>query len=381
MMAIARQVVATGSDSTEVANRIVEGLAGLDLKVAFVFADWRLDPQAIAGTTYHRLKAPVVGCSTLGVIGKGVPREAVAAVAIGLYGDWARIGIGVCQDLPKAALTRSRDAVHHAAVMLGTTADALDPARHVAVTIVDGTCGHEEAFCIGSAAAAPTIRFVGGSAATEVASPRRANIWVNGEVMQDAGAVILLESDRAFFAVTSSHLVPTEVKTVVTAASGRVIDGLDGRPAGTRLRELVGMLGDKLEEPQPTHSFARYVDGLPYVRSMTHIEGDRLHLACAVEVGHVLRVMRPGDLIGTTTRDLAAAAEKVGGSMAAFLAFSCIGRHGEARARNLERALAGAYAAYPTVGFQSFGEQSGMLLVNHTLTGLAIGHRRTRGAS
>ncbi len=89
----------------------------------------------------------------------------------------------------------------------------------------------------------------------------------------------------------------------------------------------------------------------------------------------MLRVMRPGDLIGTTATDLASAADSVGGSMAAFLAFSCIGRHSEARSRNLERALAGVYTAYPTVGFQSFGEQSGMLLVNHTLTGLAIGPR------
>jgi hypothetical protein len=140
-----------------------------------------------------------------------------------------------------------------------------------------------------------------------------------------------------------------------------------------RLRELVAQLGDKLDEPRPSHSFARYVDGLPYVRSMTHLKGDHIHLASAVEPGHVLRIMRPGDLIGTTRRDLASACEKVGGTMSALLAFSCIGRHWEATSRNLERELADAYAAYPTVGFQSFGEQSGMLLVNHTLTGLAIG--------
>ena len=372
---IARQVVATGTDATEVANRIVEGLAGPGLRLALVFADWRLDAATIAGT-HRALRAPVVGGSTVGVIGKGVPRDAVAAVAIGFYGEWLRIGIGVAQDLPKAALTRSRDAVTHAAAALGATADALDPARHVGITISDGTSGHEEAFCIGSAAAAPQIRFVGGCAATEHGSTRRALIWVNGEVMHDAGAVVLLESERSFYAMQSSHLVPTDVKTVVTAASGRIVDELDGRPAGTRLRELVASIGDTLAEPMPAHSFARYVDGLPYVRSMTHVEGERLHLACAVEVGHVLRLMRPGDLIGTTTRDLESAAEKVGGEVAACLAFSCIGRHWDAAARGLERALAGTYAAYPTVGFQSFGEQSGMLLVNHTLTGLMIGRRR-----
>jgi hypothetical protein len=91
-----------------------------------------------------------------------------------------------------------------------------------------------------------------------------------------------------------------------------------------------------------------------------------------VEPGHVLRVMTSGDLVATTRRDLSSAAARVG-SMAALLAFSCIGRHWEANARALDRALAAAYAAYPTTGFQSMGEQTGMLLVNHTLTGLAIG--------
>lgn len=374
---ISRQVIATGSDAAAVAGEIVEKLAAPDLRVAFLFADWRLDPQTIGGTVHRGLRVPVVGGTTVGVVGPAAPREEIAAVGLGLYGDWVRVGVGVASDLPKSPLTRSRDAVHHAAASLGRTADTLDPARHVGITIVDGTMGHEEAFCIGSAAAAPKIRFVGGCTATEVASKRRAAIWANGEVMSDAGAVILLESDLPFVVVTSAHLLPTDLKTVVTAASGRVIEQLDGRPAVSRLRELVARLGDTLDESRPSsHSFARYVDGVPYVRSMTHFDGEQIHLASAVDPGHVLRIMRPGDLIGTTTRDLASVCERVGGRCAALLAFSCIGRHWEAQSRGLEAELGEAYAAYPTVGFQSFGEQSGMLLVNHTLTGLAIGAPR-----
>ena len=45
-------------------------------------------------------------------------------------------------------------------------------------------------------------------------------------------------------------------------------------------------------------------------------------------------------------------------------------------ARGLEEPLAETYAAYPTIGFQSFGEQTGMLLVNHTLTGARDRTRR-----
>ncbi len=368
--------MATGTDAAVVGGQIVEALAHPSLRLAFVFADWRLDPAIITSTVHHGLRAPVVGGTTVGVVGPGAPRDTIAAVGLGLYGDWVRVGVGVATELPKSPLTRSRDAVHHAAASLGRTADTLDPSRHVGITIIDGTVGHEEAFCIGSAAAAPKIRFVGGCTASEVATSRRAMIWANGELMSDAGAVILLESELPFLVVTSAHLLPTDVKTVVTAASGRIVEELDGKPAVSRLRELLERVGDTLDEPRPTHTFARYVDGLPYVRSMILIEGERIHLATAVEPGHVLRIMRPGDLIGTTKRDLAAACERVGGHCAALLAFSCMGRHWEAKSRNLEDELAEAYSAYPMVGFQSLGEQSGMLLVNHTLTGLAIGAPR-----
>jgi hypothetical protein len=301
----------------------------------------------------------------------------MSAVGLGLYGDWVHVGIGVANDLPKSALTRARDAVQQAAVALGRSANGLEPSRHVAVTILDGRCGHEEAFCIGTVAAAPQIRYVGGCAASEAQSDERAYVWVRGEAVTDAGVVVLLESELPFHAVTSSHLVPTEARTVVTAASGRVIEELDGKPARIRFRQLADPFGGEPEEQRPSSfSFARYIDGVPYVRSITHIEDDRIHLASAVETGHVLRLMQPGDLIGTTTRDLATAAERVGGTMSALLAFSCIGRHWEAGRREIETDLAGVYADVAAVGIQSFGEQSGMLLVNHTLTGLAIGASR-----
>lgn len=369
---IARQVFVAGRDPEELAGALADRLGGPDLRLAFVFGDRRLDPAALAGV-HRRLSAPVVGCSAWGVIGPQEPSAEPAAVGLGFYGDWVRAGIGVASELSKAALARSHDAVHAAAAALGTTAGELDPARHVAITLLDGRYDHEEAFCIGSAAAAPRIRFVGGCASTDLDQGERTCVWANGELLNDAGVVIVLDSKHPFHAVTSAHLVPTELRTVVTAASGRVIHELDGHPATPRLRQLLASIGDRLNERQPVHAFARYLDGVPYVRSLYCIDGDRLVLACAVEAGHVLRVMQPGDLIGTMRRDLATAATRVGGTMAAFLAFSCAGRHLEATARGTTNELAAAYAVVPAVGFRTLSEQSGMLLVNHTLTGLAIG--------
>jgi len=372
---IARPVLVTGNDAAAVGRAVVDQLASPALKIAFVFADSRLDPAALVGEL-RALAAPVVGCTAVGVIGPdGMAGPAPAVSALGLYGDWVRAGVGIAGELSKSPLSRGRDAVHQAALALGTTADALDPGRHIAITLVDGQYRHEEAFCIGSAAAAPQIRFIGGGAsiAVEPDRDRRTYLWAGGQVLSDAALAIVIDSDQPFAAVTSSHLVPTAIKTVVTAATGRTIDELDGRPAAARLRRLIAGIGDALDEPRPLHAFARYIDGVPYVRSLHRLVDDRLVLSAAVETGHILHVMRPGDLIRTMKRDLAAAADRVGGAMAALLAFSCMSRHAEAAARGTERELSATFAAYPTIGFQSMSEQSGMLQVNHTLTGLAIG--------
>jgi hypothetical protein len=198
-------------------------------------------------------------------------------------------------------------------------------------------------------------------------------VWAHGEVMVDSGVAVLLELSRPFEAITSCHLVATELKTVVTAATGRTVEELDGIPAPRRLAELLGQIGIELDPNKPTtYSFARVIEGVPYVRSIRHVEPTRIQLASSVEPGHVLRIMKPGDLVALTRRDLAGVKERLG-SIDALLAFSCVHRVWEAKGRGNAPELAAIYDEYPTTGFDCFGEQTGMLFVNHTLTALAIG--------
>jgi len=375
---IARNVSAWGDQAESVAKELGEKLVAPDLQLVVVFADWRLEPAVFVRELQRVLgRVPFVGCTAIGVVG-AVGLAGPTTVALGLYGDGFRAAIGVATELSKHALARSRDAVDRAAHALGLRCEQLDPSRHVAFTLAEGSAQIEEAFCIGSAAAAPQIRVVGGAASTELdvsgAIPLGPTaVWAHGEVMTDAGVTVLLELARPFEAITSCHLVPTDLKTVVTAATGRTIEELDGIPAPRRLAELLGKLGVELDVNKPTaYSFARVIEGVPYVRSIRTVETDRIQLASGVEPGHVLRLMKPGDLIALTRRDLAAAKERLG-SIDTLLAFSCVHRDWEARGRSIAKELAAVYDAYPTTGFQSFGEQTGMLFVNHTLTALAIG--------
>ncbi len=375
-MSIARPVSVRGNDAGRVADELIERLAAPDLALAVVFAADTLDLGVLASRLAAGLApAATVGCSAAGLVGdQAITGDELAAVAIGLSRDVVRVGIGVAPELSKSPLVRSRDAVVSAANALGATPVELDPARHVAFTLLDPSTGHDDEFCIGSAAIAPQIRMVGGAAG--VVGSQRACLWVNGEVLADAGIIVLLDCSLPFDVVTSCDMVATNVRTVVTAATGRVIDELDGRPAGPRLHDLVAGLGGTLDDARPVeYSFARFIDGVPYVRTLIGLDGPQIRLAVPVEPGHVLRLMKPGDLVGVTRRHLADAAQRVGGQIGGLLAFSCIARHWDARSRGLEAGLAQAYGEHPTIGFHSLGEQSGMLLVNHTLTALAIGAR------
>ena len=374
---IARNVLARGVEGQRVAAELAEQLASPGLRLVIAFADSRIDDlEAFARELQARVDAPVVGCTASAVLGVLDHLDVPVSTAIGCYGDWLRAGIGVATELAKSPIVRSRDAIRRAAASLRVEPEELDPTSHVGFTLVDGTSNHEDGFCIGSAAAVPQIKVVGGVASLQRPNERGARVFALGEAFDDAGVVVVLESKRRFEAFTSQHVVPTDVKTVVTAVSDRMITELDGRPAVPRLRELLEPLGIALQAPRPTsYTFARYVDGVPYVRVILGIEDDAIALATSVDAGHVMHVMRTGDLVGTTQADLAAVDMRVGG-IEALLGWSCLARHREAEAAGLEPALAAAYAERPICGFRSFGEQTGMLLVNYTFAGLAFGAPR-----
>lgn len=347
-----------------------------------VFAAHRLDAGQVAEALEAALPGvPVIGCTSCGEIGTGGDHEGtIAAIAIG--SPRLRVGIGLASDLARSALRSSRQAVVDATAALGLTPEQLHPSRHVGIALVDGRSGFEESFCLGSAATAPQVEFVGGSASDLFEDPPRARVFVGGRAHAGAGVVAILETDLPFSVIESEHMVPTSSRVVVTAADPerRRIHELDGRPATRRYAELIeATTGESVPLDgvlAASFPFALYVGGRPYVRSVAELQGDTLQMASAVDPGAILRLMRAGDLVGSTRQALATATSEVGGDLRAVIAFSCLGRHREVLTSGRRAELGAIYDSHPLVGFHSLGEQKGPLLVNHTLTGLALGAAR-----
>lgn len=381
--ALGRKVHASGKDSAAVAAALAEQLAGCDASLVLAFVYHRLSLGTIGGALERATGAPCIISATTGLISDAdpelratdTPGSAVGepgALAIAFSRQWSRFGVGIAKDLAHSTAASARGATHQASAALGLPPAMLEADRHVAISLFDGRCGNEEAFCVGSAGAAPQVKFVGGIGWAE---PGRPNLSVGGSELVGAGAVLMLESARPFRTVNSIHVQPSEIRCVVTASHGRRILELDGYPAVSRYRKLLAGLGAPelpFDALVPRYPLAMYMRGTPYIRSIRAAHGEVLELTSAISSGQILRVMRAGDLIGSTVADLAVAADALSG-IDLMLAFSCVSRRRDAMTRGLMPDLASAYGRYPVAGFDSHGEQAGMVLVNHTLSGLAIG--------
>ena len=372
-----RRAATPARDPAQVAAALRAQLAPRAGELVIAFVSSTIDPEAVARVLTDGLApATVVGCTSereLAASGTVIG----AAVAVALAPPQIRFGVGVADRLAGAPLGAGRTAVTRAAAALGKAADELDPAHHVGISLVDGSSAWAEGFCLGSAASAPRIGMVGASSSQAVGGPPRNGIFADGRLHRDAGLVILLETDRRFAVIMSEHMQPTSKRVVVTGAdpTRRVITELDGYPAAQRYHQLIGEIGaigpldNRLAAAYP---FATYVGARPYVRSIREVRGDQLGLAAAVDEGAVLRIMQPTDLVGCTARALDEVVRQLG-ALELLLTFSCVARNLEAEARGVGAALDRVYATVPMIGFHSFGEQIGPLLVNHTLVALALG--------
>jgi hypothetical protein len=371
-----RRAVVPAASVAQVAAELRARLAPEAGEVVLVFATCRLDPvEAAAALTAALAPARVVGCTSARELAGASVEGTVVAVVLGP--PHLRVGVGLADRLAAGPLGAGRAAVVAAAAELGLSVEQLDSRRHVGVALVDGMSAAAEGLGLGSAAAAPRIGIVGGASSAVRDQAASTPVFVDGRGHSDAGVVVLIETDRRFAVLLCEHMVPTLARVVVTGAEPgrRRVTELDGYPAAQRylavVRELgaEGALDAQLVAEFP---FAMYVDGRPYVRTIRSVDGDDLCLAAAVDQGAVLRIMRPSDLVARTAAALDDARRRVG-ELDLVLAFSCTARNLEAERKRTRAALDRAYATAPLVGFDSFGEQFGPLLVNHTLVALVVG--------
>jgi hypothetical protein len=372
-----RTGVAQGTDPAEVARALAAQVRQPGAVLTLAFASPALDANAFVVALGDELDEPVYGCTTAGEIGPGGFHRG-GAVAISLAGA-VRFSAGVVRDLGSSGPGTAAQAIRGAAEALGIALQDIARRDVVALLLVDGMSGAEEAVVATLAAAAPNLEIVGGSAGDDM-KMQRTFVFVDGEAIPRGAVVLLLELGVPFTVLKTEHHMPTAAKLVVTDvdATGRKVRELNGRPARAEYARLAGLAPDESRLAAFSKTpFAVIVGGVPYIRSVKGIEGDMLHFACSLEEGVVLTLTRAGDLLATTIRAIEQASQRVGGA-SGVIAFNCAGRYLEAENDGLTERLGAIYGAYPLVGFNTYGEQHCALHMNNTLTGLVLGRTGAR---
>jgi hypothetical protein len=325
--------------------------------------------------------ARTVGCTTCGEVGPaGCTVGGISLLALSAP---CSVGAVLVEDLSSFRFEDFERLLESLASQLGSTVETIvaNAERHAFVTLTDGLSGQEEILVASVGTYAPSVPLVGGSAADDFRFVGT-RVAVDGHCAESAAAIVLLEPGVPFRAFHLHHFETTEDSVVVTDAEPerRIIRRIDGRPAVETLTRLMG-IGEERLRADPSGEIREHptVFGIRaakdvFLRSVMNLQGDALLMGGAVEEGTVLWPMNAGDMVAVTSSGITEALSHLS-KPAGMLLFNCGGRMWEATSGRIVDDLAGAMRPIPAAGFTTYGEQYGTLQVNHTLTGLAFGHR------
>jgi hypothetical protein len=373
--ASARAAGPTADAVGAVGDALERGLRGRQAAVVLWFASAAHDAQAVAGPLAARFPdAVVLGCSTAGEFTEsGTGTGGISAVALP-RGAVVR-AVAALAELDGGVAAGVDDAVARLEAGLGAPLRSLDPARHLALLLVDGAHGDEEAVTERLGNAAPVLDVVGGSAGDDLAF-RRTVVAVGDRVSGHGAALVVIETGVEFRVVKTASFRPSgkRLRVTRTDAGGRVVLEFDHLPAVEAYAHALGIETDCVDDVAfMNHPVALMIDGEPWVRSphATTPEGGIAFLARMSE-GFEVEIVDAVGVVGDTRRALRAAVDDLGGRAGGAVMFNCVLRRLRLDADGEGDAFVAAFDGVPTAGFHTYGE-TWLGHVNATLTGVVLG--------
>ncbi len=182
--------------------------------------------------------APLVGCSTQGVVGSRWARESPRAVAVmALRSRDLTFTHGVCEGL-------SRDS-YEVGRKIGRDLLASPPDHPVVLFCVyDPLTGVNVDRLLGGLESVRSIPVVGGAASQPWGRFVETRQYFDGEPLQDAAACVLVSGAATAEIGVTHGAVPLGMEATITRAEGNIIYEIDGRPAYRAWRDQVSAQDD-----------------------------------------------------------------------------------------------------------------------------------------
>lgn len=313
----------------------------------------------------------LIGCTTAGEITQQGYSEG-EIVALGLMGSHFQTD---CLVIPDLAVIDGQgligEMIRRRAVMADRTPRW---GSEFAFLMVDGLSLREDALTTAIAPGLGNLPLFGGSAGDGIRFQATRIIW-QGKALSNAAVLMLVRTRCRVQVFRVDHLVPTDVRMVVTEAepSRRIVRQINAEPAAREYARLLGKDPAQLT----TFTFAAHpvvvrLGGGHHVRAIQQVDenGDLIFFS-AIDEGLVLTLAEPQDLAAHLERELSSLTTS-GQAPAAILACDCILRRMEALEKQKTGAISEVMRKHRVVGFSTYGEQWNSMHVNHTMTGVAI---------
>ncbi|MEP5760589.1 MAG: FIST N-terminal domain-containing protein [Litoreibacter sp.] len=312
----------------------------------------------------------VIACTTAGEIGENGYDEGLI-VAVGFPAGNFSSSAMMIKDLSNLVPETLIDRVTLERVALCER--AADMEHGFAFLVIDGLSLSEDMLANAVAPVLHDMPIFGGSAG-DGTDFRKTLVSLNGEVATNAAVLNLVRSHHLVHVFSLDHLVPSEMRMVVTEADpvARIVKTINAEPAAREYARIVGKDPDQLDRfTFASHPVAVRIGDSHHVRAIQQVnEAGELVFYSAIDEGMVLTVATADNMaehLITKMNDLARPLPPDN-----ILVCDCILRRIEAEQTQTSRLMSDIMSEHKVTGFSTYGEQIGPLHVNHTMSGVAF---------
>ncbi|MEB3420248.1 FIST N-terminal domain-containing protein [Salipiger marinus] len=343
-----------------------------------LFASPRADFIALTRQAQGRFgAAEVLACTTAGEIGLNGYEDG-QIIATGFPADLFAVDSYAIDGLDQLEAQATIDEVIHRRRALAARAPQMP--YDFAFLMVDGLSLQEENLTSVLASGMGSTPLFGGSTGDGTSF---CSTWVahNGVIRRNAALLALVRSHCPVKVFSLDHLVPTEVRMVVTAADPdrRLVQQINAEPAAAEYARLLGKDPGQLDAfTFAAHPVVVRLGDSHHVRSIQRVDEEgHLVFFSAINEGMVLTLARHQDMARHLEEGLRALSHPVMPQQ--ILGCDCLFRRIEAGQYQQTRRVSDILSRFNVVGFNTYGEQYGALHVNQTLTGVAFYPPEGRG--
>lgn len=225
--------------------------------------------------------------------------------------------------------------------------------RYVGIVLFESSSKAEE-YCMDRLGTATDILFVGGTSSTFTSGVSR--VYAGGKSYEDAMVLAVLKTVNGYDVVkTQSAEVFSDCGFTVTKSDmeNRVMYELDHRPVAQVYAEALGVPVEKIADHFVSNPLGVLADGQIFVRTFNEIAGDGISLHCGIPEGTEIHLLKIGNIVEDTKRDLDRAIQY---EPAGVVNFNCLYRTFEIQNKDMVQPYCDVFGKYPNIGFSTSGE-------------------------